>query len=45
MLTYDRIKRFYDGGLWTKSMVGDAVVKGVITPAQYEEITGEPYQA
>jgi uncharacterized XkdX family phage protein len=45
MLTYDRIKRFYDGGLWTKSMVGDAVVKGVITPAQYEEITGEAYVA
>jgi uncharacterized XkdX family phage protein len=45
MLTYERIKRFYDGGLWTKAMVGDAVVKGVITPTQYEQITGEPYVA
>jgi uncharacterized XkdX family phage protein len=43
MLTYDRIKRFYDGGLWTESMVRDAVVKGVITEIQYEEITGDPY--
>lgn len=44
MLTYDRIKRFYDGGLWTDSMVGDAVDKGVITAEQYEEITGEKYE-
>ena len=44
MLTFERIKRFYDGGLWTKAMVRDAVVKGVITPAQYEEITGDVYE-
>ncbi|MBT2723041.1 XkdX family protein [Bacillus sp. ISL-46] len=43
MLTYERIKRFYDGGLWTKDMVGNAVVKGIITTEQYEDITGEPY--
>lgn len=43
MLTYERIKRFYDGGLWTESMVRDAVIKGVITEVLYEEITGNPY--
>lgn len=43
MLTYERIKRFYDGGLWTAAMVGDAVTKGVITEEQYKEITGEAF--
>ncbi len=44
MLTFDRIKRFYDQGYWTKQQVADAVVYGQITPAEYESITGEPYQ-
>ena len=25
---FDRIKKYYDAGLWTKKMVGNAVVKG-----------------
>ena len=40
---FDRIKRFYEAGLWTKGMVADAVVYRKITAEQYEEITGEPY--
>ena len=36
------ISRFYPK-YWTKSMVADAVAAGKITPAQYEEIVGEPY--
>lgn len=39
------IKRNYDRGLWNKQMVKMAVLKGVITPEQYEEITGEAYVA
>ena len=31
-------------GLWTKLMVKVAVKKGVITSAQYKEITGEEYK-
>ena len=42
-MNYEIIKRNYDLGLWTKAMVKVAVKKGVITPEQYEEITGEPY--
>lgn len=42
---FDMIKRNYDRGLWNKQMVKMAVVKGVITPEQYEEITGESYVA
>lgn len=36
------IKRFYPK-YWTKEMVGDAVKAEKITPEQYEEIVGEPY--
>ena len=40
---FKKIKKYYEKGLWTKTMVAQAVVKGVITPEQYEEIVGEPY--
>jgi hypothetical protein len=36
------IQRFYPK-YWTKNMVADAVVADKITPAQYDEIVGEPY--
>ena len=38
-----KIKRFYDGGYWTKSQVATAVEKGKITETEYKEITGEEY--
>lgn len=44
-MTYDMIKRNYNRGLWNKQMVKVAVIKGVITSEQYEEITGEEYIA
>ena len=34
---------YYDRGLWGKRRVHDAVVKGWITPGQYEYITGKAY--
>lgn len=40
---FDKIKSYYDMGLWSKTMVGNAVVKGKITAEQYTEITGETY--
>lgn len=42
-MTFEMIKRNYDRGLWNKKMVAIAVVKGVITAEQYQEITGEEY--
>ena len=39
---YD-VKRYYESGRWSKKAVRNAVVKKWITPAEYEEITGEPY--
>lgn len=42
-MTYEQIKRNYERKLWNKQMVKTAVKKGVITPEQYAEITGEDY--
>ena len=43
-MTYEMIKRNFDRGLWNAKMVAVAVAKGVITAAQYNEITGETYK-
>ena len=40
---FNKIKRWYEEGIWTKAMVRNAVIKGKITAEQYEEITGEPF--
>lgn len=40
---FEKIKRYYDNGFWTKKMVKNVVVKGKITAEEYEEITGDPY--
>ena len=42
-MNYEIIKKNYDKGLWTIMMVKIAVRKGVITQAQFMEITGEEY--
>ena len=30
-MTYDRVKYYFDSGLWSKAMVKTAVKKGIIT--------------
>jgi len=42
---FQKVKDWYDSDMWTKKMVHDAVVKGWITAEEFEEITGEPYEA
>lgn len=42
-MSYEKVKYNYQAGLWSKQMVKMAVRKGIITKAQYEEITGEAY--
>lgn len=42
-MMFEKIKKWYEEGLWTKAMVRNAVKKGKITDEQYEEIIGEPY--
>lgn len=43
-MNFVSIKHNYERGLWGKQQVKLAVKKGVITPEQYQEITGEKYK-
>lgn len=36
----DKIKRWYEQGLWSAAMVHDAVDKGIITEQDYQQIVG-----
>ena len=40
---FEKIKKWYESGMWTKMMVHNAVIKGKITEDEYTEITGEEY--
>ena len=40
---FEKIKKWYESGMWTKKMVRNAVIKGKITEDEYTEITGEEY--
>ncbi len=40
---YERIKRYYEMGVWSAARVRDAVERGVLSATEYEEITGEKY--
>lgn len=42
-MSYERVKYYFEAGLWSKPMVKMAVRKGVITKEEYLEITGENY--
>ena len=44
MSWFDRVKMYYDKGIWSKERVYNVVGK-VITAEEYEQITGEPYIA
>lgn len=41
---FDKYRYYYESGFWNKTMLKNAVSKGKITAAEYEEITGEPYE-
>lgn len=43
MSKYDKVKYYYENGLWTLDMVRNAVVKGWITEEEFKEITGIDY--
>ena len=42
---FNKIKGYYDGGLWDVQRVFNVVSKGVITEAEYRDITGFVYPA
>ena len=40
---YEKIKEYYNTGLWSEVRVRNMVVKGVITEEEFYDITGEFY--
>lgn len=38
---YEKVKKYFDDGLWSINRVADAVVKGWITVEEYCKITDE----
>ena len=40
---FDKIKTYYDSGLWNKVRVRNMVEKNIITKEEYELITKEVY--
>lgn len=42
-MNFEMVKKNFERGLWSISMVKMAVRKGIITKEQYEEITGKEY--
>lgn len=40
---FEKVKKYYDKGLWKIQAVRNAVVKGWITAEEFKEITGEDY--
>lgn len=40
---YEMVKQFYDLDIWPEDRVRNAVEKGMITAAEFKEITGKDY--
>ena len=43
MSKFDKVKKYFDRGLWSLAMVRNAVIKGWITAEEFKTITGEDY--
>lgn len=43
-LKFEKVKGYYNNGLWNKKMVRNAVAKGWITADEYALIVGEDYE-
>ena len=41
---YDKIKSYYDSGLWSEIRVRNMVVKGIITEEEYKTIIDKEYK-
>ena len=40
---YEKIKKYYDTGLWSEVRVRNMVVKGIIIEEEYASIVGKEY--
>ncbi|MBQ6972376.1 MAG: XkdX family protein [Synergistaceae bacterium] len=38
---YEKIKKYYEAGVWSEQRVREAVAKNIITPEQFKKITGK----
>ncbi|MBQ3458778.1 MAG: XkdX family protein [Synergistaceae bacterium] len=38
---FEKIKKYYEIGVWTEQRVRDAVAKGILDGEQFKEITGK----
>ena len=38
---YEKIKKYYEAGVWSEQRVREAVAKNVITAEQFKQITGK----
>ncbi|MBP3330359.1 MAG: XkdX family protein [Clostridia bacterium] len=43
MSKFEKVKKYYDNGLWNAERVANAVIKGWITVDEFREITGVAY--
>lgn len=41
---YEKIKKYYNTGLWSEVRVRNMVVKGIITEEEYASIVGKEYE-
>ncbi len=41
---FEKIKKYYDTGLWNEIRVKNMVIKSVITTKEYELIVGKEYK-
>ena len=41
---FDKVKNYFDKGLWSIERVRNAVVKAWITPEEFQVITGRLYE-
>ena len=41
---YEKIKKYYDTGLWSEERVANMVIKGVITEEEFYDIVGKKYE-
>ena len=41
---YEKVKSYYDTGLWNEERVRNMVVKGVITEEEYKSIIDKEYK-
>ena len=41
---YEKIKEYYDTGLWSEERVRNMVIKGIITEEEFYDIVGKEYE-